>query len=259
MPFCRLIVNADDFGLSEAISEGIVRALTEGVVTSTTIMPCAEAAEACVRRHATTLCSRAGVHLQLTGGDRPVLPPENIPSLVDQNGRFPRSKKDVQPIHPDELAEEWRAQIERVRSWGIDPTHLDSHHHQHGREDCREVFAALCAECGLSARCLDDAMHTRLNGRKIDHPRHLITDFFGADVSAEHLQHLLRSACATSHGCSIELMCHPGLMDKATTRLTTYTEGRERELALLTDPQTAALLDRMDVECIGFAEVVSDC
>ena len=69
----RIIVNADDFALTDGVSRGIARLMEMGAVTSTSVMTCAEGAKGRVRRHAGTLRGRAGVHLQLTAG-KPRLP-----------------------------------------------------------------------------------------------------------------------------------------------------------------------------------------
>src|SRR5271157_4057137 len=83
----QLIVNADDFGLTEEVSIGIVDAHVHGIVTSATIMANGAAFDAAVSisRHVPRL--GIGVHLNLTSGE-PVAPARNIPSLVDRNGRL---------------------------------------------------------------------------------------------------------------------------------------------------------------------------
>jgi len=132
----RLVVNADDFGMSAEISRGIVRAHREGIVTSASLLG------NCADLDATrTLLADApqlglGVHLALIGG-RPVCDAATVPSLTDGTGagtflarsadfvaRWMRNQIDLHQVE-----REFDAQIERARSVGITPDHLDTHHH----------------------------------------------------------------------------------------------------------------------------------
>lgn len=127
-----LIVNADDLGLSDGVTEGIVRAWRDGVVTSTSALVNIDGAP---ERIAATRAEHPdlpiGLHLNITDG-RPVLPPEKVPTLVDRDGRF-HSIDDI-PKHllniaADELAAELRAQAELLTSIGVRFTHIDYHQH----------------------------------------------------------------------------------------------------------------------------------
>jgi predicted glycoside hydrolase/deacetylase ChbG (UPF0249 family) len=125
-----LIVNADDLGLSDGVTEGIVRAWREGVVTSTSAMINVEgAAERVAATRAAHPDLPIGLHLNITTG-RPVLPPERVPSLVDASGRFFTSAAllDRLPqISLDELRAELRAQAELLLGVGVTFDHVDYH------------------------------------------------------------------------------------------------------------------------------------
>src|SRR5256712_3264171 len=86
----QLIVNADDFGLTEQVSRGILDAHREGIVTSTTLMANGGAFDAAVTLARRSPPLSVGVHLHLTQG-APLSPPSKIPTLVDGRGRFPLS------------------------------------------------------------------------------------------------------------------------------------------------------------------------
>jgi predicted glycoside hydrolase/deacetylase ChbG (UPF0249 family) len=130
----RLVVNADDFGMSPAISRGILRAHREGIVTSTSLLgttPDLPGARAMLAE-APTL--GVGVHLALCGG-RPVAHPDSIPSLLTPEGKLPaRGQEFIAAwakgrIIPAEVERELDAQVARVRAAGIAIDHLDTHHH----------------------------------------------------------------------------------------------------------------------------------
>lgn len=126
-----LIVNADEFGLTEGINEGIIEVHSHGIVTSTTMV-----ANLWAFDHAARLSRRypslaVGVHLNLTHG-MPILPPERVHTLVDQNGYFFRRRPFLQRLILGQISmiqvyEEFRAQIDKVIAAGINPSHIDSH------------------------------------------------------------------------------------------------------------------------------------
>jgi predicted glycoside hydrolase/deacetylase ChbG (UPF0249 family) len=135
MTGARLIVNADDFGMSRGITDGIILAHRYGFVRSTSLMVNMPAAEYAVSRAAAVPQLSIGVHLNITAG-RPVLPSEKVPSLVDATGRFHGAAKMSRKLWQwraarSEIEAEFRAQIQWMKERGVAPTHADSHQHMH--------------------------------------------------------------------------------------------------------------------------------
>jgi predicted glycoside hydrolase/deacetylase ChbG (UPF0249 family) len=130
----RLVVNADDFGLSPAISRGILRAHHEGIVTSTSLLGNVADLAAARGLLAEAPNLGVGVHLALTGG-APVASPESVPSLLGPDGRFHVRGRDFIAawvrgrISPQEIERELEAQVARIRDAGLAIDHLDTHHH----------------------------------------------------------------------------------------------------------------------------------
>lgn len=127
-----LIINADDFGLSEGVTQGIIEAWKNGVVTSTSAMINIEgAAGRIAKAHRQYPRLPIGLHLNMTAG-KPVLPPEKVPSLVNENGYF-HSRFDIfnhlPDISLDEVKAEFYAQAELLRKTGITFDHIDYHQH----------------------------------------------------------------------------------------------------------------------------------
>lgn len=141
-----LILNADDFGMTRGINEAIVRAHREGILTSATLMATGAAFDDAVAKAKATPTLGVGCHLVLTGGTA-AAPREKIPSLADERGHFPESllafvaKVSSGAIRTEEIELELRAQIEKVRNAGIEPTHVDSHKHTHAHP---RVLRAVC-------------------------------------------------------------------------------------------------------------------
>ncbi|WP_194775080.1 polysaccharide deacetylase family protein [Pararhodonellum marinum] len=128
-----LIIHADDIGLSHSENRATLKAMTEGLVNSTSIMmPCAWATEVgtYIQNHPNL---DVGVHLTLTNEWfnykwGPVASKSNVPGLVDEEGfMFADCASVARHATPEEVEAELRAQIDAAIKLGIKPTHLDSH------------------------------------------------------------------------------------------------------------------------------------
>lgn len=276
----KLIVNADDYGHTPGISEGIRRAHLHGIVTSTTAMMNRPAAVTELPT-ALSLCPKLGlgVHLVLTTGV-PLLPGSHIPSLVDPAGRFYRQEpiiRRLSSINPDEAAAEWHAQVELfVKITGRLPDHLDSHHHHICFTPALfERMLRLAEELGcpirypfmdvsVDARGYLPEMHSeadltavqnllaRFNPRS---PQRFLNSFFDETVSLSHLHALLRQIAAAPAPLTWELMCHPALVDDELRRASNYSDMRAQELAVLTHPDLPDLLKSLQIELVSFKSI----
>ncbi|MEJ2757314.1 MAG: polysaccharide deacetylase family protein [Anaerolineales bacterium] len=157
-----LIINADDFGMCYSVNQAIMEALAFGIVQSTTLMvPCPWFAHA-LHFLQSNPSIHFGVHLTVISewkGYRwgPVLPNNQVPSLVDKDGYF--YNFDKMPFFLDhvdlmELELEFRVQIEAVLSAGLNPTHLDWHslRLRSGHDHIFDLFIKLAREYGLALR-----------------------------------------------------------------------------------------------------------
>lgn len=133
---CSLVTNADDFGLSASVNQAVVRAHTEGILTSTSLLangPAFDEAVVLAKAHPTL---GVGVHLNCLRG-QPLTAPDELASWLDGQGRFVdfasvlASRYLYRRLRWEEIAVEWQAQIDRICQAGIHPTHLDSEKHLH--------------------------------------------------------------------------------------------------------------------------------
>ena len=150
-----LIVNADDYGRSAGVSRGILHAHREGIVTSTTAMIGMPGVEEQLVE--ALQCPELGIGLHLVHTHwRPVLPPESIPALVDEDGLFLGQHTlwaRCDGIPADQLEAEWTAQVERfVALAARPPDHLDCHHYVHVYPPFFQVYADLAARYQLPLR-----------------------------------------------------------------------------------------------------------
>ncbi|HKP84765.1 MAG TPA: hopanoid biosynthesis-associated protein HpnK [Blastocatellia bacterium] len=132
----QLIVNADDFGASGEVNEAIIRAHTEGVLTSASLMVTGDAFDEAVRLAKANPGLAVGIHLVTVVG-RSVLPKSEIPSLVDEGRNFSNNptaaglKYYFSTAARRELAKEIKAQFEKFHSTGLPLSHIDGHLHLH--------------------------------------------------------------------------------------------------------------------------------
>ncbi|HLG15629.1 MAG TPA: hopanoid biosynthesis-associated protein HpnK [Blastocatellia bacterium] len=132
----RLIVNADDFGISEEVNQAIVRAHKEGVLTSCSLMVTGAAFDHAVNLAKENPGLAVGIHLVTVMG-RSALPKPEIPSLVDDGGNFSNHpvaaglKYYFSKRARRDLRKELAAQFDRFKSTGLRLSHVDGHLHLH--------------------------------------------------------------------------------------------------------------------------------
>lgn len=156
-----LIVNADDFGMCQAVNEAVMAALPAGLLRSTTLMvPCPWSRQA-MRLLAEHPEFPFGVHLTVISDWMdyrwgPVTPREKVPSLIRADGsfyNFDQMRHFLAQVDLGQLEMEFRAQIEAVLDFGLRPTHLDWHCLRlDGWDAVSEVMLGLAREYGLAMR-----------------------------------------------------------------------------------------------------------
>jgi len=249
----RLIVNADDFGRTRGVNAGVLEAHLSGIVTSATVMVLEPAAEEGISE----ALSRAprlslGLHFVLTGGGPPASRPGLVPSLL-VGGRFPRSADDLSAVLPsEEVSRELEAQIVVFEKMaGRLPSHLDSHHHCALHPSVQPAFAQAARGRGVPVRASSAAARGELRAAGLRTPDDFLDGFYGDGVTAENLRAIVRGL---PEGTS-ELMCHPGRADEELLAGSSYAKEREREIALLCDPELRTVLAEAGVRLIGFREL----
>lgn len=244
----RLIVNADDFGLTRGVSAGILRAHRHGIVTSTTMLVTAAVDReqlAAARDSALGL----GLHVNLTLG----APLSRGRSLVDGDGRFVRdARRAAARADVRDVAREIGAQVERfvalVRRM---PTHLDSHHHVGLHEPVAGVLLEAARRLGVPVRSQNEAARRRARSAGLGTP----DAFFGESGPDAYwtLSRTLRHLRDLPAGVS-EFMTHPGVFDEA-LGYSRYGRQRETELIGLGTPAARAAAAALGVALCTFREL----
>ena len=248
-----LIVNADDFGRSEGIDDGIVRAHRDGIVTSTTLMTNAPSTRHAASHARATASLEVGVHLVLTYA-KPLSNPSRIRSLVREDGSFWRpTELLVRPIEREEALVEYRAQFARARELiGREPTHVDTHHWVHDHPALSWAVCELAHETGAAARTHTPAQRDEYRAKGVRTPDHFTREF-------QHPGHIavadLLALISRLEDGVTELMCHPGEPDPELVATSAYARERPLELAVLTDRSVREAVERQRITLTTFAEL----
>ena len=147
----RLLVVADDLGLTLGVNRGIAAAFREGILTSASFLTNTPHYDATLALARDLPGLKVGIHLTLVGGV-PVLTPESVRSLAPRGGRFRSSWRLFLPawlagrIRKEDVRAEWRAQVWRAVEGGLRPSHLDSHQHLHLLPGLWRIAVDLCRE-----------------------------------------------------------------------------------------------------------------
>lgn len=241
----RLIVNADDYGLSEGVCLGILKAHRDGILTSTTCTMNMENIEKYLEMTKDYPNLGLGVHLNITVGK----PLTNV-SFVDEKGNFKSRdtyKNREAIVLQEELYQEWKAQIEKFikimghKLMGHKPTHLDSHHHVHLLNSNIDVALKLAHEYDLPIR-----QETYL--QKDFEPVYFEELFYNQDATFEMIDTILHKDVK-----NYELMCHPAMIDWKLYQISSYNLRRAHELDIICSQKAKEMTKK--IELINYQDI----
>jgi chitin disaccharide deacetylase len=285
----QLILNADDFGLTRGINEGIIRAHREGILTSATLMANGPAFGDAVEFAKSNPKLGIGCHLVLSGGSA-VAPPEKIPSLVGPDGSLPESlaalvvRVTSDRVRADDIETELRAQIEKIRAAGIEPTHVDTHKHTHCHPRVMNVVARVSRSCGISKiRNPVEGLHDSWRSTRPDVPGRILD--FAASCAVRSIESQFRSISkkydlrspdhflglvatgrldastlarlidAVPEGTT-EIMLHPGICDRDLLRTESRLHRqREIEMRSLMSPEASRAVQEHGIQLITYGQL----
>jgi len=244
----RVIVNADDWGLTRGVSEGILAAHRHGIVSSTTVLATAALDRELVARLRDSGLG-LGLHVNLTLG----VPLTRGRSLVDGDGRFVRdARRAAARATAADVRAEVEAQVQRFESTlKRRPTHLDTHHHVGLYPPVREVVLDVARALGVPVRSQDATARARARAARLTTPDHFFGEsgpdaYWSVDRTIRHLREL-------PAGVS-EFMCHPGWFD-ADLAYSRYGRQREVELIGLGTPSARAAATALGITVCTFADL----
>ena len=284
----RLIVNADDFGLTSGVNRAIVEAHKGGIVTSATMMANGSALSEALALTSTTPRLSVGCHVVLVDG-APVADRKQIGSLLGANGtqnfRTSLSSFALQcrygRLIPDQIECEAASQIRKLQVAGLSISHLDTHKHTHFFPQVLEPLLRAAKACGV--RALRNPIEPISLARVAGHPvlwkrwaqvrvlnwaarrfRSMVQDAgmhtpdgsLGVVATGTMDEPTLSALIRHMPEGTWELVCHPGYDDEdlagAGTRL---RAERVRELELLKSPAIREQLENHEIELISYRDL----
>ncbi len=225
-----LVVNADDYGYSKGVNKGIIKAHTQGIVTSTSVMVYGMAAKQA--RELLEYPLSVGLHFD----------------IFDKRLRSKLIKREIlSSLTIENIKKEFKNQInEFAKILGKPPDHLDSHHHIHFHSQIKPIFEEYSKENNIPVRGLGKF--------------HLIESFFGKNESGEtdleriSTNSLLDILSNLADGVN-ELMCHPGFADLELRKISTYSVEREEEIKTLIDRRIIEYIKNHKIKLQGWDNV----
>ena len=282
----RLIVNADDFGLHTKVNHGIIEGYQNGCIRSTSFIAAGEAAEEAASLARENPGLGVGAHLTLVA-ERPVLPPDQVRSLVDADGRlfadhgvFIKHFISGQ-IRLDELYAECDAQITKAESMGVQLSHIDSHQHLHVLPKVIDICIALAKKHGIYKMRLpaEDCMFTggypapiarhiakcglttcaRMAKSKLLQAHIAVPHAFFGMLAGGHMyeKYFLPILHALPEGVS-EIMVHPGVDNLVLDNIYHWNYHWEEELASVKSTKAMTYIKENHVRLISFKELADE-
>ena len=284
----RLIINADDFGLTQGVNRAIVEAHCHGIVTSATLMANGQAFEDASRRASSISRLSIGCHVVLVDG-LPVLRGKT-PTLSNRqfdDGRLYRSLSGFAlraisgNIETDEIEAEATAQIRKLQTAGVVVSHLDTHKHTHMLPSVLRPLLRAARSCGVPAmrnpfgpvhisvvakrpRLWKQFSKVRVLNRLGRTFRRSVQDAgmltpdgtVGIVATGAMDARLFESIVNSLPEGTWELVCHPGYNDADLGSIRTrLRESRALELQILTSPEAREILARSGVQLISYREL----
>jgi hopanoid biosynthesis associated protein HpnK len=286
----RLIINADDFGLTSGINRAIVEGHQQGVVTSATLMANGPEFQDAVQLSRSVPKLSVGCHIVLTDGP-PILDASQVSTLVEgQSPRFrdPLSKFVLAAIagrlDEDQIEAEAQAQIRKLQSAGVAVSHFDSHKHTHLLPQILRPLLRAAKACGV--RAVRNPFGPVRFGAIRNRPKlwkrycefkilYLLAGKFQRAIQQAGLktpdgtlgiistgaldESLFQLILSSLPPGTWEFVCHPGYNDpdlqKVQTRL---RESRAQELRILISPNSRQVASEAGIELISYQDFVRD-
>ena len=269
----RLIVNADDFGFSRGVTDGILRSHCEGVLTSTTLMTNMPDRDRAIDLAGQAPTLGVGIHLNLTQG----APLTTCPRLVGKDGMLVRSlPKLFWKLRSDaaraEAEAEMRAQVEYAVKRGLKPTHVDSHKHVCHLPWLHAGLIRVCREMGIGwLRCAREVRVAGTGGLGLPYRVQVrfaqslaakakaaglkTTDwFFGLGTTGRTDREIWQRLVERMPKGLGELMVQPGYVGDVTPQDTRLLKERVVEMEALCDPRLRAGLAAAGVRLVRYGD-----
>jgi len=253
--FVSVIINADDFGISDGVCKAILELFEMTAISNTTIMVAAYDSIQRLRKWGVSnLLQSAGIHLQLTSG-KPVSAISEVPSLVDKKSGNFLPKSALANINPLDVEIEWNRQVELgMQLLGGRPTHLDSHQGVHRLPRFFDIYLSIAAKFNIPVRGgIDKGLEKRRKDRNIPGSSYLIREWAGHFLGIEpFLLRIMEVTKEIKDGEIIEVVTHPGYSDDYLVSISSLNVAREHDLYILEQIAKNRVLSRNNIILVSY-------
>ena len=245
----KLIINAEDLGISLGVNKGIFEGLKQGFITSASLFMNGQYTDEAIKFIKENNIKNVGVHLNLTYG-KPILG-EKVEKLTEPDGNFRYMCSMPFYAKYEDVVLELDAQIQKFYQASITPSHLDFHHYFYSSNEVYTAYLELAKKYSLPVRSMTEKTKSMAQVNGIKTTDYFIEDFHGGyDISAEQLAQIANRYKNFSGTC--ELMTTPGYVDQFLATQTNYL-AREEELIALKNAFESGVWN--DVELISFLDL----
>jgi predicted glycoside hydrolase/deacetylase ChbG (UPF0249 family) len=282
----RVVVNADDFGITEGVNQAVAACFEAGSISSATLMVTAEAAEDAAQIAGSLKRLGIGLHFNLTLG-RPLSDPGHVGSLLVEGGCFASRLRLLVRwllgrLDVADIRRELTAQLEKFTDLGLDMTHIDSHQHVHM---IPPVFAAVSAHCRSQRLPMRMPWLGTTNAARPGLERRVRMTFLsamirrntrnvGADLMMNRGFSSVFDICNSPREISrsvyvgilnsidvapFELMVHPAIVDDSLRKLTGICDYSEQEYEVLSKSSFLELSPSKDLHLVDYREALFAC
>lgn len=244
-----LIVNADDCNLTPGVTRSILDCHDRGILSSTTFMINLPVTQKTIQEVKKRKGLGVGIHLNVTLG-KPVSNPSSVTSLLDGDiFKKVGLQRSVLPKE-EELIREYQNQINLFRKmFGRKPTHVDTHHQMHDHPFFYKALKKIARHNDIPMRRSALMRSGSKAVRGIQTTDHLLGDL--TPEGHWRKTSLTQTLKTLPEGIS-EIMCHPGILDKALRKITSFTTGRVVEYKLFRSSQFRKMLSRQGIQLTHF-------
>ncbi|MCW8346854.1 carbohydrate deacetylase [Vibrio sp. ZSDZ65] len=249
----KIILNADDFGLTESVNNAIVDCFKMGIVKSTTIMMNQPGTQHAVDLYHQGLIREVGLHFTVTAG-KPILDAKQVSTLVDEQGYFLKRRELYRKtdVCSEQVYQEIKAQYHAAINAGLAINHLDTHHFGGIFPRLKAAFTRFANDVNLPVRRTDSIIVGQ-DVLKVTTPDAFDLGFYDEGANLEHLKAMLISYQHKMPSGIVEFMCHPAkTVTTELEQLSGYTDKRVNEFDILTSIELKDWLAANNIECIGF-------
>lgn len=279
----KIIINADDFGLTSEINKGIIQSFKNGIVTSTSLITNGEGFTEAVQLIKDNSSLDVGIHLTVIE-EKSVLSKKEVPTLVDESGNFRKNAYQFffdymrNRISLYDVEREFIAQIEKAYNSGIEISHIDSHQHIHMLPGILEITMQLAEDFGIKyirypreKMAVMDVFRVRSTFRIV---QQMIINIFCLFSRGKIRKYALDNFCGFFHGGHLdkklflgiiksldegitEIMCHPAewIDGRTWKKYSHWKYNWQDELNCLIDREILNLIEKERIQLTSYYKI----